>query len=116
MIIGVQGSRNFSDYQIYLRAMGTALSMMDTSDQEIIIYSAGPVNINAMAMEFSNVTERSMKARGLKIKMQKAPASWIRSNYQALDYFVYLSKPKENLSDLANFLDRKGVEMGVYRY
>jgi hypothetical protein len=116
MIIGVQGSRNFSDYQIYLRAMGTALSMIDDSDREIIIYSAGPANINSMAMEFNNITERSIKARGLKIKTQKIPIGWLKGNYEVLDYFVYLSKPKENLSDLANFLDRKGVEMGVYRY
>jgi hypothetical protein len=116
MIIGVQGSGNFSDYQIFLRAMGTALSMVDVSDKEIIIYSVGPANINSMAMEFSNVAERSLKARGIRIKMQKCPAGWIRSNYEVLDYFIYLSKPKENLSDLANFLERKSVDIGVYRY
>jgi hypothetical protein len=116
MIIGVQGSRNFSDYQIFLRAMGTALSMLDVDDNEIIVYSAGPANINTMSLEFTNVIERSMKARGLKIKMQKAPASWLRSNHRILDYFIYLGRPKENLSDLATYLERKGVDLGVYRY
>lgn len=116
MIIAVQGSRNFSDYQIFLRAMGTALSMLNPDDKEITIYSAGPANINTMALEFSNVTERGMKGRGMKIRMQKAPASWLKSNFQFVDYFIYLSKPKENLSELATYMERKGIELGVYRY
>ena len=116
MIIGVQGSRNFSDYQIFLRAMGTALSMLSQDDKEIVIYSAGPANINTMAMEFVNITERSIKGRGLKMRMQKAPASWLRSNHSMVDYFIYLSKPKEPLSDLALYMERKGIELGVYRY
>jgi len=116
MIIGVQGSKNFDDYNIFLRAMGTALSMIKEDDREITIYSAGPANINSMSMEFSNVTERSMKSRGFKIKMFKAPVGWMKANIDAIDYFVYLGKPKENLSELANLADKKGIETGVYRY
>ncbi len=116
MIIGVQGSRNFSDYQIFLRSMGTALSMLKRDETEIVLYSAGPANINTMSLEFVNVTERSIKSRGLKIKMQKAPASWLRANHQMIDYFIYLGKPKEPLSDLALYMEKKGIELGVYRY
>jgi hypothetical protein len=78
MIIGVQGSKNFTDYQIFLRAMGTALSTIKPGDKEIFIYSAGPANVNAMCMEFSNVVERSMKARGIKNQNAKAPIKWIK--------------------------------------
>ncbi len=116
MIIGVQGSKNFTDYQIFLRAMGTALSTIKPTDNEIFIYSAGPANVNAMCMEFSNVVERSMKARGIRIKMQKAPIKWMKENISDIDYFIYLSKPKENLSELATLADKKDIEMGVYRY
>jgi len=116
MIIGVQGSRNFTDYQIFLRAMGTALSTIKPNDTEVFIYSAGPANINSMCMEFSNVVERSMKARGIKIKMHKAPISWMKENMDSFDYFIYVSKPKENLSELAVLADKKDIEMGVYRY
>jgi len=116
MIIGVQGSKNFDDYNIFLRAMGTALSTIREEDKEIVIYSAGPSKINAMSMEFSNIIERSMKARGFKIKMFKAPMKWMRANIDSIDYFVYLSKPKENLSELADLADKKGIELGVYRY
>jgi hypothetical protein len=116
MIIGVQGSKNFDDYQIFLRAMGTALSMLKAEDKEVVLYSAGPSNINAMSMEFSNVVERSLKARGIKIKMFKAPLKWMKENVDSFDYFVYLSKPKENLSELATLVDKKGIELGIYRY
>ena len=116
MIIGVQGSKNFEDYQIFLRAMGTALSMLDENDKEIVIHSAGPSNINAMSMEFSNIVERSMKARGIKIRMLKSPVGWMKENILDFDYFIYLSKPKENLSELADTAERKGIELGVYRY
>jgi hypothetical protein len=116
MIIGVQGSKDFDDYQIFLRAMGTALSSLKGDEKEIIIYSAGPAKINAMSMEFSNIVERSMKARGFKIKMFKAPIKWMKANIDTIDYFVYLSKPKENLSELATLAEKKGIELGVYRY
>ena len=116
MIIGVQGSKDFDDYQIFLRAMGTALSTIRENDKDIIIYSAGPAKINAMSMEFSNIVERSMKARGFKIKMFKAPIKWMKANVNVIDYFAYLSKPKENLSELATLVDKKGIELGVYRY
>jgi protein-tyrosine-phosphatase len=116
MIIAVQGSKNFTDYQIFLRAMGTAMATVTPGYTEILIYSAGPSNVNAMCMEFSNVVERSMKGRGIKIKMQKAPIKWLKENINNVDYFIYLSKPKENLSDLATLAEKKDIEMGVYRY
>jgi hypothetical protein len=116
MIIVVQGSKSFDDYNVFLRAMGTALSTIGQNDNEVFIYSAGPSKINAMAMEFSNIVERSMKARGFRVKMFKAPIAWVRSNITDVDYFVYLSKPKENLSELAVLAEKKGIELGVYRY
>ena len=90
MIIAVQGSKSFTDYQIFLRAMGTALSTINPGDTEIFIYSAGPANVNSMCMEFSNVVERSMKARGIRIKMQKAPIKWMKENVDNFNYFIYL--------------------------
>jgi N-acetylmuramoyl-L-alanine amidase CwlA len=116
MIVGVHGSKNFEDYQIFLRAMGTALSMLKEKDNEIILYSAGPSKINSMSMEFSNIVERSMKSRGIKIKMYKAPMKWLKANIDSFDYFIYLSKPKENLSEIATLAEKKGIDLGVYRY
>jgi hypothetical protein len=116
MIVAIQGSRNFDDYQIFLRAMGTALSTLPEGDDEFLIYSAGPAQINSFGMEFSNISERSLKIRGIKIRLFKIPPSWIRDNIHNIDYFAYFSKPKETVSDLVDLADSKDVNVGVYRF
>jgi hypothetical protein len=116
MIIGIQGTKNFNDYTIFLRAMGTALTSMKDGDNEIVIYSAGPMQINAFAMEFSNISERSLKARGKKIKLNKIPPSWLLENIEKIDYVAYFSKPKEPLPDLVELAESHNVDVGVYRY
>ena len=60
MIVVVQGTNEFNDYSVFIRAMGVALSGMKDDDQEFAIYSVGPVRINAMVSEFSNLSERGM--------------------------------------------------------
>lgn len=116
MIIGIQGTRNFSDYNIFLRAMGTALSTLESGDTEIIIYSAGPANINSMALEFSNISERSLKARGIRIRSNKVSPKWLKENIRDVDYLAFFSKPKEPLSDVVKAAEAKDKEVGVYRY
>ena len=116
MRIGIQGTRNFSDYSIFLRAMGTAMSSMTDGDKEFYIYSAGTAQINSFAMEFSNVSERSLKARGIKIRLFKVPPSWIRDNIHDIDYLAYFSKPKEPVSDLVDIAEAKDISVGIYRY
>lgn len=114
--MAIQGSRNFSDYNVFLRAMGTALSSMDSDDKTFIICSAGPANINSMGMEFSNISERSLKARGIKIKLNKVPPSWIKDNIRDINYFAYFSKPKEPVSELVDLAEAKDIEVGIYRF
>lgn len=116
MIIGIQGTKSFSDYNIFLRAMGTALSMLGKDDDQVSVYSSGPAGINSMALEFCNISERSLKARGIRIRFVKVPPSWIKSNIHDIDYFAYFSKPKEPLSDLVDLAEAKDVEVGVYRF
>jgi hypothetical protein len=116
MIVAIQGTRNFDEYAIFLRAMGTAMSTMSDEDKEILIYSAGPYKLNEMGLEFSNVSERSLKARGIKIKFFKIPPRWIRDNIHDIDYFAFFSKPKEPVSDLVELAEAKDIEVAVYRY
>ena len=116
MIVVIQGSKTFNDYGVFLRAMGKSLSMMENTDQEFILYSAGPVRINQMGLEFSNVSERSLKARGIKIKMYKVPPSWVKENIHRINYFAYFSNPKEPVSNLVDFADKKDIEVEIYRY
>jgi hypothetical protein len=93
-----------------------ALSSLPEDDTEILVASAGPLNINNMGMEFVNISERSLKARGIKIKLIKIPPSWIKDNIHSIDYFAYFSKPKESVSELVDLAEAKDVEVGVYRY
>ena len=116
MILAVQGTNKFDEYAIFLRAMGTALHGMKEDDKEIIIYSAGPRRINGMAFEFANISERSLKGRGIRIKVQKVPPSWLENNLYEIDYFAFFSRPKEPVSKLVELAEAKDLEVGVYRY
>jgi hypothetical protein len=116
MIVGVQGSRNFDDYSVFLRAMGTALSEMEQEDREIFIYSAGPAKVNSMAMEFSNVSERSLKARGIKIQTRKVPVSWFQDYMSNIDFFAYFCKAGEPASGLVEVAESVDKIPYVYRY
>lgn len=116
MIVGVQGSKSFDDYQVFLRAMGVALSSAKEEDPYFYIYTAGPAKINSMVMEFVNVSERSMKSRGKKIKMYKVPPSWIEENMQDFDYLAFLSTPNEPASRLVKEAELKNIEVGIFRY
>jgi hypothetical protein len=116
MIVAIQGSKSFNDYNVFLRAMGVALASLPEGDTEFTIASAGPLHINQMGMEFSNVSERSLKARGIRIKLIKVPPVWIKNNIHSILYFAYFSKPKEAVSELVDLAESKDVQVGVYRY
>ena len=116
MMVVVQGTNDFSDYNVFLRAMSVAMSGMQEDDKEFYIYSAGPAKINSMASEFSNVSERGMKARGKKIKLFKVPPSWIEENLDYVNYFAFLSKPNQIVSKLVEKAESKNIEVGIFRY
>lgn len=116
MIVGVQGTNSFDDYNVFLRAMGVAMSNMPNEDKELFIYSAGPARINSMVSEFTNLSERGLKARGKKIKYYKVPPSWLQENIDSFNYFAFFSKPKESVSKLVASAELKGIEVGIFRY
>ena len=116
MIVAVQGSSSFDDYSVFVRAMGVALSSMSGDDNNFSIYSAGPARLNAMVSEFSNLSERGMKARGKKIKYYKVAPTWLKENMNVVNYFAYLSKPKEPTSKLVGEAELHNIEVGIFRY
>jgi len=116
MIVVVQGTNDFNDYNVFIRAMGVALSGMKDEDTEFYVYSAGPARINAMVSEFCNLSERGMKARGMKIKHYKVPHSWVSENMEYVNYFAFLSKPKQPVSKLVAEAELKNIEVGIFRY
>ena len=71
MKVGIQSSRYFDDYNVFMRAMGVALSPLKDEDKHLTIYSAGPPKLNNFVTGFVNLSEDGMKARGMSIKLQK---------------------------------------------
>jgi hypothetical protein len=116
MIVAVQGTNDFDDYTVFIRAMGVALSGMQDDDKEFVIYSAGPARINSFVSEFSNLSERGMKARGRKIKFYKVANAWLEDNMSHINYFAFLSKPKQQNSKLVDCAEQNNVEVGIFRY
>lgn len=116
MIVAVQGTNDFDDYNILIRAMGVALSSMQENDKEFVIYSAGPARINSFVSEFCNLSERGMKARGRKIKFYKVAGSWLEANMQTVNYFAFLSTPKQTNSKLVATAELNNVEVGIFKY
>jgi hypothetical protein len=116
MFVAVQGTNSFDDYNVFLRAMGVAMSSMKEDDTEFLVYSAGPAKINGYVAEFCNLSERGMKSRGKKIKYYKVPTSWLAENLESFNYFAFLSKPKENISKLVAEAELKNIEVGIFRY
>jgi hypothetical protein len=116
MIVAVQGTKEFNDYNVFLRAMSVALSGMKENDNEFIVYSVGPARINNFVSEFCNLSERGMKARGKKIKFYNTAPSWLDTNIEQLNYFAFLSKPNEQKSKLVQTAELKNIEVGIFKY
>jgi hypothetical protein len=116
MIVAVQGTKEFNDYNVFLRAMSVALSGMKNEDNEFIIYSAGPAKINNFVSEFSNLSERGMKARGKKIKFYNTAPAWLNKNINQINYFAFLSRPKEPKSKLVLFAEANNIDVGLFKY
>ena len=116
MIVAVQGTKDFNDYQVFLRAMAVAMSTMPSEDNELLIYSVGPTKINSMVSEFTNLSERGMKARGKKIKFYNAAPIWLSENINQINYFAFLSRPKESKSKLVLVAEANNIDVGLFRY
>lgn len=114
MNIVVQGTKEFSDYNIFLRAMGVALSSID--DQEFNVYCVGPAQINSFTAEFCNRSENSLKQRGIKTKFYRVPVSFVEENIEDFDYFAFLSSPNQRPSKLVSSAELSGIEVGIFRY
>jgi hypothetical protein len=116
MIVGVQGTNSFEDYNVFLRSMGVALSSLPENDPYFYIYSAGPQRVNSMVMEFVNLSERGMKTRGKKIKFYKVAPEWISENMPDVNYFIFLSKEKESVSRLVGEAQLNKIDVGIFNY
>ena len=116
MVIVVEGTKSFSDYDIFMRAMGVALSSK-TDDPDIQVWSAGPHTINSYTAAFCNSSENFLKQKGYKITFSKVPSYWIIENISFVNYFAFFSSPKENVSRLTQQAQQvEGCEVGIFKY
>lgn len=116
MVIVVEGSKSFNDYDIFMRAMSVALSNSNV-DNDIQVWSVGPHKINNFTASFCNSSENFLKQKGIKISFSKVNYQWVIENFSFVNYFAYFSLPQESLSKLT-FLaqDIEGCEVGIFRY
>ena len=114
--MGVQGTSSFNNYNIFLRSMAVALSELKENQQSFILYSAGPSNMNTMAIEFTNLSERGMKARGKVIKLFTGTPDWLEKNFDDLDHFIFLSNPKEHVSKMVYEAKSRKINTNVYTF
>jgi hypothetical protein len=114
--VAVQGTNDFDDYNIFIRAMGVALSTMQENDKEFVIYSVGPAKINSFVSEFCNLSERGMKARGKKIKFYNVAPAWLSEHINQINYFAFLSNPKEPKSKLVLIAEANNIDVGLFKY
>jgi hypothetical protein len=115
MNVAVQGTKSFVDYNVFMRAMGVALSSVG-SDDEFNVYTAGPTQVNSFTSEFCNMSENGLKRRGIKVRFFKVPTSYLQENADTFNYFAFLSAPNERPSSLVSYMDLMGVETGIFRY
>lgn len=116
MILAIQGTRNFEDYNIFLFGMRVVLSDMSQDDKEIVIYSAGPAGLNSMAQGFCNISEDSLKARGIKIKFNKVPPTWVSDNLGNIDKIAFFRKPGEPKTKMIVAAEAVDKEVGIFQY
>lgn len=115
MIIAVEGTKNFDDYELFMRGMGVALSQPN-DEQMIEVWSAGPHKINAFTAAFCNSSENYLRSKGYKIAFRKLPSRFILDNMSRVEYFAYFSKKSEPVSKLVAAAELSDVEAGIFRY
>ena len=113
----IESTKGFDDYQVFMRAMGVVMGHMKSSDGSIDVFSVGTHKLNAMANEFFNVAEDSLKGRGIKHSFNILPYSIPEMMMTRFNYMAYLSNPENTkLSKLVTLAEENGIEVGIFRY
>lgn len=116
MIIAVEGTKSFNDYEVFMRAMGVALSN-PVDETGIQVWSVGPHKINNFTAGFCNSSENFLKQKGFKITFSKVTNFWLSENLVHVNYFAFFSKPNESFSSLVKKAElMEGCEVGIFRY
>lgn len=116
MIIVVEGTKAFDNYELFTRGMGVALSSKNISN-DIQVWSLGPHKINSFTAGFCNITENYLKSKGFKISFSKINSDWVRRNIEHVNFYGFFSLPKEPLSKFAAHMEhQEGLDFRIFRY
>lgn len=115
MIIAVEGTKQFSDYETFMRAMGVALSQQPNAESVIEVWSAGPHKINSFTAAFCNSAENYLKQKGFKILFRKVPPSYVTDNIDYVSYYAFFSGKNEPASKTIASAELSGIEIGIFR-
>jgi len=114
MIIVVEGTKSFNNYDTFVRAMGVALSSIK-NDNSVEIWSIGPHNVNNYTAAFCNITENYLRQKGIKISFQRMHHSVAENNMHKVNYYVFFGDKKEPVSKMCANAELNGVETGIFR-
>jgi len=114
VIIAVEGTKRFADYETFMRAMGVALSQPNEEDI-IEVWSAGPYKINNFTAAFCNSAENYLKQKGFKVVFRKVPPEYVRENIDYVTYLAFFSEKNERPSKLVATAELNNVETGIFR-
>lgn len=115
MIVAVEGTKNFDDYELFMRGMSVALSQ-PSSGKDIEVWSAGPHKINSFTAAFCNSSENYLRNKGYKISFKKLPQKYISDNISSVGFLAYFSKKNEPTSMLVAAAELSDVETAIFRY
>ena len=111
MNILIESSSKFNDYPDFMRSMMVALS---DGDEEINLLCYKSHKLYSMALEFANVTEQSLKSRGIKLKVNRVADQQLDN--LKLNKMFYFCTPGEHLSPLAKKISNSGQEVVKFVY
>jgi hypothetical protein len=114
VIIAVEGTKTFDNYETFMRAMGVALSQPNNEDI-IEVWSAGPYKINNFTASFCNSAENYLKQKGFKVIFRKLPPHYIEENMGYVSYFAFFGGRNEKTSRLYASAELNNVEAGLFR-
>lgn len=114
MIIAVEGTKNFADYETFMRAMGVALSQIN-DDNRVDVWSAGPHTINNFTAAFCNSAENYLRQKGIRVSFKKVNAQYIKDNMHTVSYLAFFSKKNEKPSALVGTAELDNIEVGIFR-
>lgn len=113
MIIVVEGTKDFNNYDTFVRAMGVALS--NIKDNTVEVWSIGPHNINNYTAAFCNITENYLKQKGIKISFSRMHYSVAENNMHRINYFAFFGSKKDLVSKMCASAQLNGIETGIFR-